>query len=154
MPLARTLDTTIFKGGLDFPLYWVIFFAVRLDEGITFKEALLFIPNRVSEDLIFYIQPISFLYFHEGSERQACLHPEIKGAFTESLFLFADHEVFQKKEFHKVPLNDYSLRSASKSNIRSLNSYNTYAILHGRNSTLYLLSTDSFPALETFPASF
>lgn len=71
---------------------------MRIDEGITFK-ALLFIPDRVSEDLIFYIQPISFVYFHEDSGRQACLHPEIKGAFTESLFLFA--EVFRKKEFTK-----------------------------------------------------
>lgn len=124
---------------------------MRIDEGITFKGALLFIPDRVSEDLIFYIQPISFVYFHEDSGGQACLHPEIKGAFTESPFLFAD--VFQKKEFHKVPPNDYSLRSASESNICSLNSYNTHSILH-RNSTLYLLSTDSFPALETFPASF
>lgn len=124
---------------------------MRIDEGITFKGALLFIPDRVSEDLIFYILPIPFAYFHEDSGRQACLHPEIKGAFTESLFSFA--EVFRKKEFHKVPPNDYSLRSASESNIRSLNSYNTHAIPH-RNSTLYLLSTDSFPALETFPASF
>ena len=52
-----------------------------------------------------------------------------------------------------MPSNDYSLRSASESNIRSLNSYNTHAIPHG-NSTLYLLSTNSFPSLETFPASF
>jgi len=83
---------------------------MRIDEEITFKEAMLFIPNRVSEDLIFFIdiQPISFIYFHEDSWRQACLYPEIKGAFTESLFLFP--EVFRKKELHKVPPNDYSLR--------------------------------------------
>ena len=60
-----------YKGGLEFPLYWLIdlFFAVRIDEGITFKEAMLFIPNRVSEDLIFFtdIQPISCIYFHEDS---------------------------------------------------------------------------------------
>ena len=67
MALARTFDTTIFKGGLDFPYYWLIVFAVRIDEGITFTEALLFIPNRVSEDLTFYTHPVSFIYYHKDS---------------------------------------------------------------------------------------
>ena len=56
---------TTYKGGLEFPLYWLIdlFFAVRIDEGITFKEAMLFIPNRVSEDLIFLLIYSQFLLF-------------------------------------------------------------------------------------------